>query len=617
MTPATPTHTRSAPDRTADGISGSAPGGAPVVVVGAGIAGLTCALALARAGRRVLVLEREAEVGGRVRSRVVDGYTVDRGFQVLFTAYPMLAAALGLVGDADGGLRLRRFAPAARLVTRRGASLVGDALRDPRLFAPTVLAGALSPADKLRLLMLRRLAMSLSVDDCFAPAYDAVPAREFLRARGVSARAVSRFFAPFYGGILLDPALGTSAAVLLFTFKMLSEGDTAVPAAGMGDVARRLAEQLPAGTVRTGVAVEAVLAEGGRAAGVRTRDGLQIAAADVVLAVEAPAARRLAATVDAELAVPAGALGCTTVWFAAAGHEAPLPGRAIWLNAAGHEAAAARPPNDGGDAGGDDDHAPAVSHAVTMTEVAPEYAAPDARHGRHLVAATAVGAPATLDDGALVPRMRAELAAMRAAAGFDAGAALVPVAVDRVPYAQFAQPPGARARRTPASAGLPRPLAGERDGALQLAEGAARAARWRPRRSWRSGRSRARRAITGPHALVIQARPRRGHRRARARHVPAPARLRGLPGILRDGDARGRPRRHGVHPAGVLHRGAARVRARAGRAPLRHPHGRHHAAPDRRRRAAGADAARAAAGAGDRARRPAVNVVLAGCSGSI
>jgi hypothetical protein len=71
------------------------------------------------------------------------------------------------------------------------------------------------------------------------------------------------------------------------------------------------------------------------------------------------------------------------------------------------------------------------------------------------VAATAVGAAALLPDDTLVPRMRAELAAMRRAAGLDAGPPLVPVAVDRVPYAQFAQPPGARARRTPATAGLP------------------------------------------------------------------------------------------------------------------------------------------------------------------
>jgi phytoene dehydrogenase-like protein len=402
------------------------------------------------------VLEREGAVGGRVRSRAVDGYTLDRGFQVLFTAYPTLAAALDLRADdrAGGGrLRLRRFAPAARVVTASGASLVGDALRDPSLLPATVLAGALSTADKLRLLMLRRLARALTVDECFAARYDAVPAREFLRARGLSERAVSRFFAPFYGGILLDPALGTSAAVLLFTFKMLAEGDTVVPAGGMGQVAQRLADRLLAlqpDALRLGADVAALHVEGGRARGVVLASGERVDAADVVLAGEAPAAARLAATAGLRLAAPDGALGCTTVWFAARGDvrgEAPLPGRAIWLNAAGHERAAA--------GRGD---APAVSHAVTMTEIAAEYARPDAAHGPHLVAATAVGEPAGLPDDVLVARMRADLAAMRAAARPDAAAdapALVPVAVDRVPYAQFAQPPGARARRTPASAGLP------------------------------------------------------------------------------------------------------------------------------------------------------------------
>ncbi|GJG86135.1 amine oxidase [Gemmatimonadetes bacterium T265] len=440
----------------------------PVIVVGAGIAGLVCARALHRAGRRVLVLEREAEPGGRARSRIVDGYTVDRGFQVLFTAYPVLGAALGLAplaGDAredDAGLALRRFAPAARVVTAGGASYVGDAFRAPlrapldslRMLAGTALARALPLGDKLRVLALKRLATSLSVDECFADRYDRTTARAFLAARGFTPHAIARFFAPFYGGILLDPALGTSAAILLFTFKMLSEGDAVVPAAGIGAVAARLAAGLPPGALRTRVTVAAVRADGGRARGVVTSDGEHLAAADVVLAAEPPAAARLAATAGVALDGRPDALGSTTLYFAA--HEAPLPGRAIWLNASGHERSHEQRhehAEHGASTGGEP--RPAVSHAVTLTDVAPEYAAADAPHGRHLLAASAVGAAAALDDDVLAARMLAELAGMRRAAGLGPVPALAPVAVERVGYAQFAQPPGTKGRRTGGGTELP------------------------------------------------------------------------------------------------------------------------------------------------------------------
>ena len=86
------------------------------------------------------------------------------------------------------------------------------------------------------MLRLRYFATSLSFDACFAPRFDRVTTSEFLRQRGFSARAISSFFAPFYGGILLDRSLETSASVLLYTFKMLAEGRTVVPTMGMGAI---------------------------------------------------------------------------------------------------------------------------------------------------------------------------------------------------------------------------------------------------------------------------------------------------------------------------------------------------------------------------------------------
>ena len=60
----------------------------PVLIIGAGMAGLTCAVTLHRANIPFLIFDRGNEVGGRVRTDEVDGYRLDRGFQVLLTAYP-------------------------------------------------------------------------------------------------------------------------------------------------------------------------------------------------------------------------------------------------------------------------------------------------------------------------------------------------------------------------------------------------------------------------------------------------------------------------------------------------------------------------------------------------
>ena len=381
------------------------------IVVGAGIAGLVCAVELERAGQRVLVVERGDAVGGRVRSSVVDGFTLDHGFQVLFTAYPVLRGYLEL-----DRLALRTFLPAARIAHDGGSSLIGDAWKNPALLVDTLAARTIPVTDKLRLLALRRLATSLSVDDCFAARYSALSAAEFLRERGLSGAVIERFFAPFYGGIFLDRSLASSASLLLFTFKMLAEGDTAVPAAGMGALSRQIAARLRPGTVRLGTAVEAVETAAGRASGVRVEGGAVLRAPNVVLATEAPAVERLAATAGAQYELPRGALACATIYWSA--DEPPLRGRALWLNG---------------------DPRPVVSHAVTLSEVAPEYAP----HGQHLLAATAVGEAAALGDADLLRGAERDLTTLRG----GPLPRLRHLATWRVPYAQYPQPPHFREHR--------------------------------------------------------------------------------------------------------------------------------------------------------------------------
>ncbi len=376
------------------------------LVVGAGVAGLVAAIELHRVGRPVLVLEAAPEVGGRVRTTVRDGFQLDHGFQVLFTAYPVLNEYLD-----HRALQLHSFQPAARIVRDDGGTaLVGDALNDLSLLIPSLTGGAVPVTDLLRLLRLRQYATALTVDECFANQHVGVSTRDFLQARGFSSRTIDGFFAPFYGGILLDRTLTTRASVLLFTFKMLAEGKTAVPAAGMGAITAQMAGLLPATAVRCNTPVRALHVENGRATGVTLDDGTVLNARDVILATDLIAARALTHSIGVALDEPKQVLGCTTVYYSAA--TAVLPGRALWLNARRDAT---------------------VSHAITLTEVAADYAPA----GQHLIAATVLGEAATRDDETLDAAVRSDLARM---SPVTSDTSLNRLAVWRVPLSQFAQP---------------------------------------------------------------------------------------------------------------------------------------------------------------------------------
>ena len=390
-----------------------------VIVVGAGVAGLVCAIELERAGRRVLLLEQESTVGGRVRTVRRDDFLMDRGFQVLFAGYPVLGGYL----DARA-LSLHPFVPTVRIALPTGTSIIGDAIRDPSVLAETILSAQVGIGDIWRLLRLRRLATTRSIDEIFASPYADVSTIEFLRQRGFSRDAIERFFVPFYGGILLDRSLTTSAAVLLFTFKMFAEAPTALPAAGMAAIPLQLRSRLRVADVRTDTRVTSIHVEQNRAAGVIVAGGELVRGRDVVLATDSPVSAALAKHAGVTLNVPAGVLGCATVYLAS--RDNLLPGRAVTLNGA---------------------QGAVISHAITVSEVAPEYAPA----GEHLIAMTAVGDAATRDDSALKRHAIAELAMMRRASIPSAPRVLDVV---RVPYSQFEHPPGYFSRRPGATTTL-------------------------------------------------------------------------------------------------------------------------------------------------------------------
>ncbi|MFB6073316.1 MAG: NAD(P)/FAD-dependent oxidoreductase [Halobacterium sp.] len=389
---------------------------ADVVVVGGGLAGLVAARRLAADGFDVTLFEREPRTGGRVRSVHADGYTFDRGFQVLFTAYP--AARRELEFDA---LDLRSFSPGAVLCRGDRRATLGDPFRDPGSLVPTLLNREISAVDKVRTLRLRADLARTSIEDVFESPDATI--EQYLASRGFSDRYVDRFVRPFYGGITLDRDLETSKRVFEFTFKLLAEGAAAVPADGMGAVSRQLAERAQdAGvTVETDTTVRAV---DEHEPSVEV-PGETVTADAVVVAADPKTSRELTG-VDA---VPTDARGCVTQYYALPENHPIADSDRLHLNAGG-----------------------AVPNTVApMSGVAPEYAPGD----RALVAATAVGShehagperdPTShaegalrLSDGDLETQVRDALASWYPEATV-ADAQLL--RTDRIEFAQFAQPPG-------------------------------------------------------------------------------------------------------------------------------------------------------------------------------
>lgn len=222
-----------------------------VVIIGGGVAGLSCGVMLAEAGREVAILEATDRVGGRVRTDIVDGFTLDHGFQVLLTAYPACQRMLDY-----SALRLRRFEPGA-LIRHEGRFTT---LSDPWRRPAQALATALNPvgnwSDKLRIAKLRRQSRVGSLEDLYRRADR--PTIDQLRKLGFSESIIDQFFRPFIGGVFLDSTLSVSSRMFEFVFRMFSTGDVAIPADGMSAIPRQLAERLPRGSLRLQHSVTAV-----------------------------------------------------------------------------------------------------------------------------------------------------------------------------------------------------------------------------------------------------------------------------------------------------------------------------------------------------------------------
>jgi phytoene dehydrogenase-like protein len=254
---------------------------APVIVVGAGVAGLACALDLVAAGVPVKVLEGSDAVGGRMRTDERDGFRLDRGFQVFNTAYPQVKRRLNL-----RALELRPFTAGALLQTGDRRLRFSDPTRQPSGVVD-LLSGRLGgPADVLAVARLSAADMLLPVR-----LIKHQPDRTTFAAlseASVSPALCELFFRPFLSGVFLEDELETSARFFHLVWRSFLRGTLCLPRRGIQAVPEQLAANLPPGTVQLETPVTALTEDG-----VGLADGGEIPGQAVIVATAAAEAGQL------------------------------------------------------------------------------------------------------------------------------------------------------------------------------------------------------------------------------------------------------------------------------------------------------------------------------------
>jgi len=222
-----------------------------ITIIGAGISGLTAAVYLHQKGYKVQILEASDRAGGRIKTDLIDGFRLDRGFQVLLTEYPETKALLDYKK-----LNLKRFLPGATVLYDGGQFEIADPFRRPTATFAALFSPVGSLKDKINTFFLKNKLVNISIQNIFKQHEIATIAQ--LKKYGFSPKMIDRFYKPFFSGIFLENDLKTSSTMFDFVMKMFSEGDAAIPELGMEQIPKQLVAMLPENSIQYNVKVSAI-----------------------------------------------------------------------------------------------------------------------------------------------------------------------------------------------------------------------------------------------------------------------------------------------------------------------------------------------------------------------
>lgn len=326
------------------------------VVIGAGLAGLNAALSLQAAGKSVTVLEADSRVGGRVQSDEIDGFILDRGFQILNPSYPELQA-LNILHELD----LREFTAGIELMSATGRTRLADPRKKPAWLLDAILHNYASPTEKLATAAALAKIFRRGLSGKIEPSLESVETD--LTEMGIPDSIYQRILKPFLTGVFLADPARVSASYGDFVLRSFFNATPAVPARGMGSLAKIMAARLPATTIKLNTKVESI--QPGR---VFTDQG-EFTAAKIIIAVDINQVSSWFPNLPGTETV-----GCTT-WYHAVPYEI-TDRKAILI---------------------DGDRRGPILNTVAISAVAPGYAS----RGRSLISTTTLGS-ATREQSDLV-----------------------------------------------------------------------------------------------------------------------------------------------------------------------------------------------------------------------
>jgi len=371
-----------------------------IAIVGGGLAGLACAVELRRVGREFVLFEAAPVLGGRQRTTRREGFTLDHGFQVVLSSYDAVASICNIAS-----LQPRWFESGAFLHDGQRLTHLASPFENP---IAALTSSAFSIPDKIRLARLGAELLLTPTENLITrcASLEDVSTRVFLKQRRFSESFFTRFAQPFFGGVLLDNDLSTSAGLFLYYLKKFLTGRAWIPSDGIQALPDALGSQLPSTALRLHTRVAAISHD---PHGLVLENGDTVRADKIILALDEPSLCQLL-----RLPAPAPARSVSVVYFKTKTSLYSQP--CLVLPEGAHRR---------------------VRHFVQITNIAREFAP----SGWHLISAT------VLEGAGLSTAQLADEAAREIAGVFPhAAGALEHLETIHVPYAVPSQPPGFAAR---------------------------------------------------------------------------------------------------------------------------------------------------------------------------